>query len=835
MKARSPEHRDRWPIHCYIVLARFLTRIPDFQIAAFLLVFGLCNAEIIVSEIKVNDSGRVEHSVDTDIDTPRAGADRAEEGRESIEKDLPILPPIILLDFDNGTTSSDNATADEKSKRTVNNGLGYGFDRNSLSAPRKYNYYFPAGKTGTTVSIEESISPFLPRTIIEKVLPSNQNPVVPGSLANPRQQGSYGETAGLATSFRSQTSNYRYYDPATRAQSVFGLRTKLTKTSDSEPYGGFSPIARPATDAYSNVDYRSGAYASTTPQTLMFSPTDAASYVTPSSQSYTASSSARYAYITPSPQSYMAEVHSQRYLGQGGQHAVNAQGYSRPVQSAVEASTPNALDAAIYLESAGVQSGTSPHGYVRPSSNAVPSSASAEASGYVENAGLFAGLPKYTVENGVRYENKIFWKYPDGRVSDLPPMTYETYSEYPSLAASQAAKSQEASPIYESVATENSALSQGPVQFPQSPEAAGPPSLFISAESLSSVPQQQVYRLGYQNLVSQKQVVPQQTKSGSAVSPAYSTSPSPPRNFFRTNRKNQKSRYESSERPISRYMVNSPNPEYTDSYTTESTPLRSTTPTTSVFAQTGEPALHVLSRYTSRAHNYLRTVFPAGGSPVRKSNVPGKNLDSYSNLQYADLLNYNPSISQYIKNPASILNVRPTFVQAGSSLIPVIILRVDGVPPIQPKATPNVNLKALLQQYLIQYANSIEELARPSNYDLGNDQLAKDQNSFPTSPLRELVRLAQNNGQDLVGNPTESYIGKSSYETSNLETEKSLSSGKYGQRTAARPKVKSVQIIEDPRFRTYKDKNWIVHNRRQKVLNFRILFSDLIFSSIAFV
>jgi len=201
----------------------------------------------------------------------------------------------------------------------------------------------------------------------------------------------------------------------------------------------------------------------------------------------------------------------------------------------------------------------------------------------------------------------------------------------------------------------------------------------------------------------------------------------------------------------------------------------------------------------------LRIAFPASGNSAKKINAAGgKNLDSYSNLQYSDLLNYNPSISQYIKNPASILNVQPTFVQAGSSLIPVIILRVDGVPPIQPKTTPNVNLKALLQQYLVQYARSIEELARQTNYDLGDDQVPKDQNSFSTSPLRELARLAPNSARDLIGNPTESYIGQSSYETSNLDIEKDLSGGKYGERTAARPKVKSVQIIEDPRLMNHR-------------------------------
>lgn len=195
---------------------------------------------------------------------------------------------------------------------------------------------------------------------------------------------------------------------------------------------------------------------------------------------------------------------------------------------------------------------------------------------------------------------------------------------------------------------------------------------------------------------------------------------------------------------------------------------------------------------------------PAHKNSAKKTNASSKNLENYSNLQYGDLLNYNPSISQYIKNPASILNVRPTFVQAGNSLVPVIILRVDGVPPIQPNATPNVNLKALLQQYLLQYARSIEELARPTNYDFSSNQFPKEQQPLSASPLRQLAQLLQNsNTSDLVGNPTESYVGRSSYEASDLDVEKSLSGVKYGERTAIRPKVKSVQIVEDPRFENY--------------------------------
>ncbi|RLU20993.1 hypothetical protein DMN91_007609 [Ooceraea biroi] len=740
--------------------------LARIRIAAFLLVLGLCNAETTGSgEIKVNDS--IGRSVGT-ADTPRSDAGSSEGARgddEDGEEDLPILPPIILLDFDNGT-QSDNAT-DDKSKRTVNNDLGYGFDRNALHAPRKYNYYFPAGKT--TVSIEESISPFLPRTIIEKVPANDQRS---SSFSRPGQQEN---RPAPATSTHQNPANFRYHDQM-KSRPVFGLRTKLTKISSPEQYGGFSPIARP-TETY--AEYQGEAYASTTQQPVVFSRTEEAGYATArphGGQGYTVSGSSRYTYVTPSPQSYV-EVQSQRYLGQGSQNTINVQGYSRPAQAPVESSTPNSVDPSVFLES--VQSRLNPQDYARPGTNAVESSTPTPSEG-VESAGAFANLPRYTVENGVRYENKIFWKYPDGRVSDVPPMTYETYSEYPSLAALQADKSsQDASQIYESGPITNSVLSQGPVQFPLAPESGNPPTPFISADSLSNLPQQQVYRLGYQNLVSQKQIVPQQSKAGSGPAPAYtasSTTSPPPRSSLRSTGKNQKNRHEPPRRPILKYMVNSPDPEYAAPYTMQNAP-RSTPPVQS-----------------------------ARGNSARKTNAGGRNLDNYSNLQYTDLLNYNPSISQYIKNPTSILNVQPTFVQAGSSLIPVIILRVDGVPPIQPKATPNVNLKALLQQYLVQYAKSIEELARPSTYDLGNDQSSKDQASYATTSLRELARLAQPGGQDLLGNPTESYIGKSSYETSNLDVERSPAGSRFGERTAARPKVKSVQILEDPRF-NYRVKN----------------------------
>lgn len=540
-------------------LARFLTHAPDFQIAAFLLMHGLCNAEPTGSgEIKVNDSDSIELPVADDAD------DAPEKGEEeSVEEMLPILPPIILLDFDNGTVEV-NGT-DEKSKRTVNNGLGYGFDRNSLLSPRKYNYYFPAGKTGTTVSIEESISPFLPRTIIEKVPPSNRKPVS-GSFADSGHQGTRDSTG----------PNYQYYHSPT-TKSVFGLRTKLTKTSDSEAYQGFKPIARPSVDAYSSVDYQDDVYESTTPQSLGYGPAETG-YATPSPQSYTASSSSRYTYVTPSPPPYV-----QRYLGQSSQHTINVQNYPRPKQSGAKATTFNPLEAASLLEQ------TNPHSYARPGSSAAETSTARPDDGYSENAGPFPNLPRYTVENGIRYENKIFWKYPDGRVSDVPPMTYETYSEYPSLATLQAAKSQDTSQIYESASTESSVMSQGPVQFPMAPEPIGPRTPFISMNSLSRLQQQQQgFRLPYQNFISQKQAVSQQAKAGSGVSPTYSVSSttlSPLRESFKS--KAQKDRYETSRLPISKYMVNSPNPEYFGN-------MEKNTKLTRLFSQPGELTLYAL-------------------------------------------------------------------------------------------------------------------------------------------------------------------------------------------------------------------------------------------------
>lgn len=704
-----------------------------------------------------------------DVDDSSAKAEGSNE-----EEQLPILPPIILLDFGN-STDDENVTSEEKSKRTVNNGLGYGLDQNSLQ-PRRYNYYFPAGKSGTTVSIEESVSPFLPKTIIERVQPSNHR----GFLGT--QQNSFVPTFSAPQAQAQIQPDLRYLNlqQSSKSQAAFGSRTKPQKAptaSSFDSYQSFGAAAKPQVSSFGiqNPGYRANGGA-TTPSPLVFSPTETARYVTPSPASLANPQSGLLSYSTPGP--LQASASAQLYAGQR-QHAqsnINSHGF----------------------------------GYLSQTVKAPTFSSSSYNSRFTSSdSPQLPSNPRYTVENGVRYENKIFWKYPDGRVSDVPPGTYvETYSDYPQ----QALKSQPANSIYEaSTTTENSILSQGPVQFPSIAEQNEQvQTRFVSSESLSSsLPQQQAYRLGYQSLVGQRQNLnlAQQRRPAANLATSYTFSSSSTSGRTKASSNSQKAGYKSPYQQVpSRYMVNSPNPEYTVSYTTEPSIINSTTPI-SYYGSSGESSSRVTSKYTPEVQNYLESILGANEGPKKQS--PGSNdLSSYSNLQYSDLLNYNPSISEYIRNPSSILNVRPTFVQAGNSLIPVIILRVDGASPIQAKGKQNVNLKALLQQYLIQYANSIQDLAQPSTYDLGTAPTAKDRSPEPTnSPVLDLIRLTQEDARQPPSYNSDSYIGRSSYETSNLEDAKDFLAGHYGERTAGRQKVKNVQIVDDPRFTTYNLKN----------------------------
>ncbi|XP_033339279.1 uncharacterized protein LOC117227859 [Megalopta genalis] len=680
-----------------------------------------------------------------------------EPGKENVggEDQLPILPPIILLDFGNNT-DEENATSEEKSKRTVNGGLGYGLDKNSLQ-PRRYNYYFPAGKSGTTVSIEESISPFLPKTIVEKVQPAGQKGYYLGS-----QQNSFAAQQPASQQTQKQSSQSLQFLNTLQTMGQFGLRTKPHASaaglgSYQKPQSTPKP-ALAGSLGVQNTGHRSNEIPSTTQSPLAFSPTETVRYVTPSPASFASPQAGSFHYAR---QGALAASYAQRQ-----QSNINSQGFGSAPQS-VESSTISPVSYNPRYQGSGQQA--QPPG------------------------------PRYSLENGVRYENKVFWKYPDGRVSDVPPATYvETYSRYPEPDG-QPARSQAAHSVYEVSSTENSVYSQGPVQFPAvSEQAEQEPNQFVSSESLTgNSPQQQVFRHGYQALAGQRQNQPQQRKPAVATSYSFATS-------GRLQSQGHKVTQGSLYQPVtSRYMVNGPDPEYTADYTTESA-ANITTP--NFFASLGEQSSRL--KYTHKVQNYLDSALSESEGSKRQS-LPNNDLNSYSNLQYSDLLNYNPSISEYIRNPSSILNVRPTFVQAGNSLIPVIILRVDGVSPIQAKAGQNINLKALLQQYLIQYANSIQDLARPSTYNLGTESIANGQSQAAgKSPILDLIRLTQEDARNAppVYDPND-YVGRSSYETSNLEFAKSYADGRYGDRAPLRQKTKSVQIVDDPRFTSYKTKN----------------------------
>ncbi|XP_066585103.1 uncharacterized protein [Prorops nasuta] len=767
----------------YVPHAASDARFTSFQIFTILLLLGFCKAarrksldEDQQRERNEDNSPRSEEiedkqqSEDNQESLDSEIKDLAEEEANSLKDDLPILPPIILLDFDNGTESS----GDEKTKRTVNGGIGYGFQKNSLLSGR-YNYYFPAGKTGTQVSIEESISPFLPKTIIERVNPNTERSTFPttktyGALT---QQNSYVSTAAKANIPTKLSSSFRYSnpDPTANAESVFGQRTKLYRVptptvNANSAYYLQNSQTKASPYGQSNTAYGQIGYSSTTVSPL--------SYEGAESSAYSNLNSAAYAQANANPESYASQDQTESSTVSPGSHNSI---YSRPSQPSYSTYSNVPQSQLAYNGANGQQS--------------------------------FSNLPRYTIENGVRYENKIFWKYPDGRVSETAPQSYVEYSSEYSQDSNQpqSVRSQQANSEQEYRSTpspDETVYSQGPVQFPVVQEGETSPSPFISSESLSSsLPQQQVYRLGYQSLIGQRPTVTlaqqarqakisagkEKSATSSSASSIHSSSPVGFPSSSATKHtasiipslKTQRVPYTTTSRPLSRYMVNSPNAEYTDAYqdniyTTESS-YRATT-------------LSPKQPFVSAARDSIKT--QSAGS---------KSLNSYSNLQYNDLLNYNPSISQYIRNPSSILNVQPTFVQAGNSLIPVIILRVDGAPPIQPKATPNVNLKALLQQYLLQYASSVQELARPSQYEFGANDYSKPDPISATGRLLELARLTQNIAQESRSYDSSSYSAGTNYDAEGGSvTEKNESVLKYGERMNRRPKVKSVQIVDDPRY-----------------------------------
>ncbi|XP_020720208.2 uncharacterized protein LOC105666080 [Bombus terrestris] len=743
-------------------------KILVIHIPMVLLIIGFCSSNVAGKPLtsEADDDQEYESTASSPLEDIDDAVSKKSDSKdeENQSDDLPILPPIILLDFGNDTEDG-NVTSEEKSKRTVNSGLGYGLNTNSIQM-RKYNYYFPAGKSGTTVSIEESISPFLPKTIIERVQPSNQK----GHFST--QQNSFATSFSEINSQSQANLRYLNFHRTMKPESVFGLRTKPQKaaaSSSSESHRNFFTTSKPPVSSFAiqNSGYRNNNLPTTTQSPLPVGVTETLKYVTPGAANFASSQSDSFNYVTVDPFSHNGNAQTYTSQKQNIQSNINSHSFGSVSQN-IGSSTIAPLNYDPHFPMVG-----SPH----------------------------SNSPKYTMENGIRYENKVFWKYPDGRVSDVPPSTYVEYSH---PLGQQPTKTQEPYSIYENSSTENNILSQGPVQFPTVSEQTGrEPNPFVSAESLSaSLPLQQVYRLGYQNLVSQRQNVNlgQQRQPNGNLANTYSFPPvsSTSREKMKPSLTRPKINYSSrNQQTLSRYMVNSPNPEYT----TEPT-INGTTPVNSFFSSSTVHSSRTTPKYNPKIQNYLDTIL-AENRESQKQSFSNNDLNDYSNLQYSDLLNYNPSISEYIRNPSSILNVRPTFVQAGNSLIPVIILRVDGASPIQTKDTQNINLKALLQQYLLQYAKSIQQLAQPSTYNLGSESFSKHSTiGTNKSPVLDLIRLTQDDAQSPTYS-SNSYVGKSSYEASNLDD----SNSRYVQGSSGRQKTKSVQILEDPRYTNYKVNN----------------------------
>ncbi|KAL2731913.1 nuclear pore complex protein -like [Vespula squamosa] len=821
-----------------------------------------------LDDVKKNDSSIIEEVIDAKSEVEENTKDDppAEEG-------LPILPPLILLDFNNDTIDA-NTTSEEKSKRTVNNGLGYGFQRNSLFSG-KTNYYFPAGKTGTTVSIEESISPFLPRTIIEKYIPNNQNLKETNGFSNLRtSQANFGSNTKVqkATNYYDMfDSNYRrknersqFSTPPSVSSSTQLPQNNFDSKSSSYLLSNLNIPSYQSTKFNTDFNGQRGNIFRPTVQTYVergqnvFQPTTTSTTQIDDSQIFgvdytphrSVSEQSSYFGLKQNDFRGISSPLSQSNRQSANYNDVNSQNYNK--QNKVISTTPSSFDinsqSYRYLQNIfnpsanqqfyegqrqnfGITSQDSLISNIpdfndnknnyriyndqRQNDRALFTTSSSVDGNYefVKKSTTLANLPRYTVENGVQYENKIFWKYPDGRISHHPPVTYvETYIE-DSTVGPKVSKLHES---YIETSTENTANAQGPIQFPTAPELPSQENPFVSSDSLSSnLSHQQAYRIGYQNLVSQRPnvLLAQRAKmqlTAATVSSFVNTTPFPitKRPIFSNKNKQDRNHFSSSytttEKPVSRYMVDGPNAEYVD--TAES----------SLKVKSGELSAHVLARYTTRVQNYLKKIFTANRDSGSKAKQNNKNLNDYNNLQYSDLLSYNPSISQYIKDPSSILNVRPTFVQAGNSLVPVIILRVDGTPPVQPKPTSNINLKALLQEYLIQYANSIKELAQPTNYELGAEQFSQTQRTIQAgNRLLQLARETQNENDDSSSLPSSSsssssssFLSQSSYPVAkNYEEnifltreEETRPIVKFGDRTHVRSKTKSVQIIDDQRY-----------------------------------
>ncbi|XP_034951572.1 uncharacterized protein [Chelonus insularis] len=654
--------------------------------------------------------------------------DEYADEEDSSDKELFILPPIIAIDVG---SLENNTSPQEKSKRTIEGSLGNGYLQNSLF-DGKYKYFFPGSQTGNTVTIEESISPFEPQTIIE-----TEKPVTEKS-ANGANHQLYPSKPQM--NVVNQPVAQPWTAPFPRNQPIFGQRTKLRK--------------------YTPSDY---------------------------SQRYTTTIKSNIAYTTVRPDfnnqnqndfTTVNSVYSNQYSDYSTTPTYNSEyvaGLNPPGSSFETLTTPNPLS---------------------------------------DDPSLF-NIPRYTVENGIKYENKIVWKYPDGRIANPPATSYiNSYSQY---SGPQQTKINHQSTFQSSSNPSNS------------PNLRYPAENYRPTSGFKNTAYQDNKNTRYpidqkQNIYSQKPAqfpMDQGTFSarpgGNSQSSAFDLSYQANYGFRQRDNVKGPNRFQENRLSVPKYSVNSPNPEYTFPPVTQA----ETTPTPNTFAQKTQLTPETLSKYSPQAQKYLTKVLNS-----QKNKQANGNTESFIEKNYESLLNYNPSISQYIKDPSSILHATPTFIQAGDSLVPVIILRLDGARPVTPQPTPNINLKALLQQYLTQYVGK----AAGQNVNYNQDDQSKfspiEDLTYLTQALKRFSPSAKNNNansnhnrnlniQSIANLPLEyetvQYNSqKTSYDTL-TSTENQFSSDnptrfKYpGLKPKLKPKVKSVQIIEDQPSSDYKE------------------------------
>ncbi|XP_014205651.1 uncharacterized protein LOC106637396, partial [Copidosoma floridanum] len=682
------------------------------------------------------------------------------------DKEFPILPPIILLDFVNGTDNNSlnkSDQGDDKLKRTIDDNLGYGFSSNSLFMG-KHNFYFPAGSTGTAVSIDESVSPLKSETITEEIKPITEKTDANEEDDNAKAQKPFFEDLPdpLPLQYQEALPIYPPYP-------VYGQRTKLQKTPSSNFEKHSSAKLHQSSYLTPAPPIPSGHYK----QLFSYAPHKSASHTDQSDPFFSANLNR---YTRPMTSSYIANYMTGKY----GSNALKSYANSNPNAN----SSPNSN-----------QEINSPN------------------------------YPKYTIENGVRYEHKTVWKYPDGKISEVPPLSHvNAYSENagqqklnqpptiggfrPSIPfhSPPTPTSQHASYSSYNTRSQNNIYSPRPVQFPNDQEQPSAKQQNEDSRFVSSSSADASYGPHFE-IPSTYNVADQEN-----YSLRYGPKPQVSYN-------NQFIKYDNHQPPV-KYSLGGVKNEYTyDHQHIEKDNL---------FSSDGQINKSVLAKYTPEAQNYLTKVF--SGKRTSPHEYQNEDAGNHVNTEFSNLLNYNPSLSQYIKNPSSILKAQPTFIQAGSSLIPVIILRVDGAPPIQTKTGLNINLKSLLRQYLTQYANSVSKVSQSTNYELGGASYDSEGSAHQTNPVEDLKQLTetleslrQRGHQDpdfIVGNYGHSSVQSHVSHSNGALKDHAVSYSEYSQdykKINSEPevkksqKVKSVQIVDDPRYTSYK----INHNMRQ--------------------